>query len=283
MSKIGFLGPEGNFTHRAALIYTSNKVAELVGLPSIRETILAVQHGELDLAVIPFENSLEGAVPIVLDVLAWEVDLQIIEELILPISQTLMIAPGVRWQDITEVYTHPQSAGQCRLFLERNLPQAKLYLTNSNAEGAKQAKMKGITAGAIGPEQAADIFGLEVVMRDIQDKDNNFTRFVVVGKNISPATEEQNKTSIVFSTEHKPGGLACILDILSLWDINLSKIESRPSRGKFGRYIFFIDIEGHVTNPDVRDALTMVKRKTTFYKFLGSYPRVEMDQDAEAE
>jgi prephenate dehydratase len=277
MLKIGFLGPEGTFTQRAALIYTSKKPAELVGLPSIRETLLAVQRGELDLALIPFENSLEGSVPIVLDVLAWEVDLQIIDELILPISQTLMTSPGARLQDITKVYTHPQSAGQCRLFLETQLPQAKLYLTSSNSEGAKQAKMNGITAGAIGPEQAAEIFGLEVVLRDIQDKENNFTRFVVVGKNPSPSTAEQNKTSIVFSTEHKPGSLACILDILSLWDINLSKIESRPSRGKLGRYIFFIDIEGHMLNQDVRDALTMVKRKTTFYKFLGSYPRADMD------
>ncbi|HEY8910692.1 MAG TPA: prephenate dehydratase [Desulfosporosinus sp.] len=277
MLKIGYLGPEGTFTQRAAQIYTTNIVAELVGLPSIRETLLAVQHGELDLAVIPFENSLEGSVNVVLDILAWEVDLQIVDELILPISQTLMINPGARWQDITEVFTHPQSAGQCRRFLETHLPQAKLYLTNSNSEGAQQAKKNGITAGAIGPEQAAAIFGLEVVLHNIQDKDNNFTRFVVVGKNTAHSTANQNKTSIVFSTEHKPGSLSCILDILSLWDINLSKIESRPSRGKLGTYIFFIDIEGHIADPDVRDALTMVKRKTTFYKFLGSYPRVVLD------
>jgi len=152
-----------------------------------------------------------------------------------------------------------------------------LYLTNSNSEGAKQAKEVGITAGAIGPEHAAEIFGLEVVLRDIQDKNSNFTRFVVVGKKLADATSVQNRTSIVFSTEHKPGSLACILDIFSLWDINMSKIESRPSRGKLGRYIFFIDIEGHMLDQDVRDALTMVKRKTTFYKFLGSYPRADMD------
>ncbi len=277
MLRIGFLGPEGTFTQRAALIYTSNNPAELVGLPSIRETLLAVQHGELDLAVIPLENSLEGSVNVVLDILAWEVDLLIIDELILPISQTLMVTPGARWQDITEVFTHPQSAGQCRLFLEKQLPKAELYLKNSNAEGAQQAKKSGITAGAIGPEQAAEIFGLEVVLRDIQDKDNNFTKFVVVGKKSVHSSAGQNKTSIVFTTEHKPGSLSCILDILSLWDINLSKIESRPSRGKFGQYIFFIDIEGHMTNPDVRDALTMVKRKTTFYKFLGSYPKADID------
>jgi len=277
MLKIGFLGPEGTFTQRAAQIYTANKSAELVGLPSIRETLLAVQQGELDLAVIPFENSLEGSVNVGLDILAWEVDLLIIDELILPISQTLMITPGARWKDITEVYTHPQSAGQCRLFLERQLPQAKLYLTNSNSAGAKLAKETGIIAGAIGPEHAAEIFGLEVVLRDIQDKNSNFTRFVVVGKKLDDATSLQNRTSIVFSTEHKPGSLACILDIFSLWDINMSKIESRPSRGKLGRYIFFIDIEGHMLDQDVRDALTMVKRKTTFYKFLGSYPRVDME------
>ncbi|MHB8072274.1 prephenate dehydratase [Desulfosporosinus fructosivorans] len=275
MQRIGFLGPEGTFSQRAALIYITDKPSELVGMSSIRETLLAVQHGELDLAVIPYENSLEGSVNVVLDILAWEVDLHIINELTLPISQTLMINPGARWQDITEVFTHPQSAGQCRLFLETQLPQAKLYLTNSNSEGANQAKKNGITAGAIGAEQAAEIFGLEVAVCDIQDNRNNFTRFVVVGKNPAHNTSDQNKTSIVFSTEHKPGSLACILDIFSLWDINMSKIESRPSRGKLGRYIFFIDIEGHMTDPDVRDALTMVKRKTTFYKFLGSYPRVD--------
>ena len=277
MLKICCLGPEGNFSQSAALMYTSQNQAELVGLPSLREIMLAVQQGELDLAVVPFENSLEGSVNVVLDILAWEVDLLIIDELILPISQTLMVTPGAKWQDITEVFTHPQSAGQCRLFLETKLPQAKLYLTNSNSEGANQAKMQGITAGAIGPEQAAEIFGLEVVLRDIQDKDNNFTRFVVVGKNSAQSTAAKNKTSIVFSTEHKPGSLSCILNIFSLWDINMSKIESRPSRGKLGRYIFFIDIEGHMIDPDVRDALTMVKRKTTFYKFLGSYPRADMD------
>lgn len=277
MQKIGYLGPEGTFTQRAALSYIDNTPAELVSMPSIRETLLAVQQGKLDLAVIPYENSLEGPVNVVLDILAWEVDLHIIKELILPISQTLMINHGAKWQEITEVFTHPQSAGQCRLFLETQLPQAKLHLTNSNSEGAKQAKMIGISAGAIGPEQAAEIFGLEVVLRDIQDNSNNFTRFVVVGKNSTPYISDKNKTSIVFSTEHKPGSLACILDIFSLWDINMSKIESRPSRGKLGRYIFFIDIEGHMTDPDVQDALTMIKRKTTFYKFLGSYPRVDVD------
>jgi prephenate dehydratase len=277
MQKIGFLGPEGTFSQRAALIYINDMHAELVGMPSIREILIAVQHGKLDLAVIPYENSLEGPVNVVLDILAWEVDLHIINELILPISQTLMINPGARWQDITEVFTHPQSAGQCRRFLETQLPQAELHFTNSNSEGANLANKNGITAGAIGPEQAAEIFGLEVALRDIQDNSNNFTRFVVIGKNPVHSLADQNKTSIVFSTEHKPGSLACILNIFSLWDINMSKIESRPSRGKLGRYIFFIDIEGHMTDPDVRDALTMVKRKTTFYKFLGSYPRVELD------
>lgn len=278
MLKIGYLGPEGTFTQQAAQYYIRDKqAADLVGLPSIRETLLAVQRGELDLAVIPFENSLEGSVNIVLDVLAWEVDLMILDELILRISQTLMVTPGANWEDLSEVYTHPQSAGQCRLFLETHLPKAKLYLTSSNAEGANQAQRQGNAAGAIGPEEAAKIFGLEVVLRDIQDKDNNFTRFVVVGKDQTHPPAAHNKTSIAFSTEHKPGSLACILDIFNLWDINMTKIESRPSRGKFGRYIFFIDIDGHGTDPDVRDALTMVQRKTNFFKFLGSYPMAEID------
>ncbi|WP_407312606.1 prephenate dehydratase [Desulfosporosinus sp. SB140] len=278
MLKIGYLGPEGTFTQQAAQRYIRDKQeADLVGLPSIRETLIAVQRGDLDLAVIPFENSLEGSVNIVLDVLAWEVDLMILDELILRISQTLMISPGASWKELTEVYTHPQSAGQCRLFLETHLPQAKLYLTSSNAEGADQAQKKGRTAGAIGPLEASEVFGLEVALHDIQDKDNNFTRFVVVGKDTTHTSAAHNKTSIVFSTEHKPGSLACILDIFNLWDINMTKIESRPSRGQLGRYIFFIDIDGHYTAPDVRDALTMVQRKTNFYKFLGSYPMAETE------
>lgn len=279
MLRIGFLGPEGTFSQLAAQIYSAKNQAELISMPSIRETLLAVESKELDLAVIPFENSLEGSVNVVLDILAWEVDLQIIDELILPISQCLMISSGARWQDLRDIYTHPQSAGQCRLFIETQLPQAKLHLTNSNSEGARHAKLNGVNAGAIGPEQAAEIFGLEVALRDIQDKDNNFTRFIVVSKNSDLAQPKagRNKTSIVFSTEHKPGSLACILNIFSLWDINMSKIESRPSRGKLGTYIFFIDIEGHMLDPDVRDALTMIKRKTTFYKFLGSFPRAEIE------
>ncbi|KLU65582.1 prephenate dehydratase [Desulfosporosinus acididurans] len=278
MHKIGYLGPEGTFSQQAAQHYCFNKQeAALVSLPSIREVLLSVQRNELDLAVIPFENSLEGSVNIVLDVLAWEVDLLIVDELILPISQTLMVTPGADWERISSVYTHPQSAGQCRLFLETHLPQAKVYLTSSNAEGANQAQMSGRTAGAIGPEAAADKFGLQVVLRNIQDKNNNFTRFVVVGKKSIHLPAGRNKTSIVFSTEHTPGSLACILDIFNLWDINMTKIESRPSRGQLGRYIFFIDIDGHLSNPDVRDALTMVQRKTNFYKFLGSYPMAEID------
>ncbi|MDQ7092363.1 prephenate dehydratase [Desulfosporosinus sp. PR] len=280
MLKIGYLGPEGTFTQQAAQRYTRNEQeADLVGLPNIRETLMAVQRGELDLAVIPFENSLEGSVNIVLDILAWEVDLMILDELVLRISQTLMVSPGANWKELAEIYTHPQSAGQCRLFLETHLPQAKLYLTSSNAEGANQARRKGKTAGAIGPLEAAEIFGLETVLQDIQDKDNNFTRFVVVGKDTNHIPAAHNKTSIVFSTEHKPGSLACILDIFNLWDINMTKIESRPSRGQLGRYIFFIDIDGHYTDPDVRDALTMVQRKTNFYKFLGSYPMAETEQN----
>lgn len=272
MKRLGFLGPEGTFSQQAALEYTSNSPAELVALSSIREILLAVQGGKLDLGLIPLENSLEGSINEALDIMAWEVNLFIQGELILPIAQSLMVNPDAQWQDLKKVFTHPQSAGQCRRFLETNLPQAEVRLTYSNAEGAKQAKENGIAAGAIGPEWAAEIFGLQVVLKNIQDAATNCTKFVVIGQGL-PAPTGCDKTSIVFTTEHKPGSLYRILDIFSLWDINLTKIESRPSREKLGRYIFFIDLEGHFADDGVQDALTMVKRKTTFYKFLGSYPR----------
>jgi len=272
MQRFGYLGPAGTFSQQAALTYTGYKSEQLIPFPSLRETLLAVQKDQIELAILPIENSLEGPVPITLDLLAWETELLIRAELILPISQNLLVSPGADWRRVTKVYTHSQSAGQCRKFLETNLPRAEVHMTYSNSEGANFAKAGGPECAAIGPLQAGEIFGLDPVWRDIQDGNNNYTRFVVVGKSEAPPTGD-DKTSIVFSTEDKPGSLYRILDIFNIWDINMSRIESRPARDKLGAYIFFVDIDGHAKDPDVADALTMVKRKTTFYKDLGSYPR----------
>ncbi len=272
MRKIGFLGPEGTFTQQAALTYAKDNPGELVSFSSIPELLAAVQKNQVDFGVIPIENSLEGAVNTSLDILAWEVDLLIQAEITLPISHNLLINPGANWQSITKIYTHPQASAQCRKFLENELPKAEVHFTYSTAEGAKLVKEKGSHCGAIAPLQSAVIFQLDAARKNIQDTDNNCTRFVLVGTSETKPTG-RDKTSIVFSTEHKPGSLYRVLDIFSLWDINMSKIESRPAREKLGTYIFFVDIEGHSADSDMADALTMIRRKTTFYKFLGSYPR----------
>ncbi len=272
MQKIGFLGPPGTFSQQAALIYTRNNPSELISFPTIAEALIAVQQRQLDAAVVPMENSLEGSVNVTLDLLAWEVDLAITAELILPISHNLLITPGAKWREVKQVFTHPQAAGQCRKFLARELPGAEIHLTYSTAEGAQLAKAAGSFTAAIAPHQAADIFELEAARQDIQDSSDNYTRFIVAGAGeTSPSGSD--KTSIVFSTKHRPGSLYRVLDIFNIWDINMNRIESRPARGKLGEYIFFVDLDGHAQEPELADALTMVRRKTTFFKFLGSYRR----------
>ncbi|HWJ02809.1 MAG TPA: prephenate dehydratase [Verrucomicrobiae bacterium] len=270
MQKIGYLGPEGTFSQQAAQRYAQGK-GTLVAGPTIKDVLKQVQAGTLDLAVIPMENSLEGAVNQSLDILAWEVDLNIQGELTLPVKHNLIVNKGDDWRQLHTIYTHPQAGGQCRKFLETELPAARIQFTYSTAEGAHIAKQNNIGFGAIAPAQAAELFGLQVAVSNIQDADNNCTRFAAVGKGAAKPSGK-DKTSIIFSTDHKPGSLYRVLDIFSLWDINMTKIESRPAREQLGSYIFFVDIEGHVDNLDVADALTMVRRKTTFFKFLGSYP-----------
>jgi prephenate dehydratase len=172
------------------------------------------------------------------------------------------------------LFTHPQASGQCRKFLEQELPQVSVSHSLSTAEGARLAKAGGTQCAAIAPRQAGELYGMQILRDNIQDQDNNFTRFAVIG-NKTPISTGRDKTSLVFSTDHHPGSLYRILDIFSLWNLNMTKIESRPARSKLGTYIFFIDLEGHVSDHDMMDALTMVQRKTTFYKFLGSYPQAE--------
>jgi prephenate dehydratase len=274
LQAIGFLGPEGTHTQQAALNYTVDHPAKLSAFPGLSALLQAVQSGALDAAVIPIENSLEGAVNLSLDLLAWEVDLLIIAEIVLPISHCLLVNEGTTMEALQTLFTHPQASGQCRKFLEQELPQVSVSHSLSTAEGARLAKAGGTQCAAIAPRQAGELYGMQILRDNIQDQDNNFTRFAVIG-NKTPISTGRDKTSLVFSTDHHPGSLYRILDIFSLWNLNMTKIESRPARSKLGTYIFFIDLEGHVSDHDMMDALTMVQRKTTFYKFLGSYPQAE--------
>lgn len=278
MTKIGYLGPKGTFSCEAMQKYTGDGQYEAVDFQSIPEIILAVQEGRLDEAIVPIENSIEGAVNATMDMIALEADLMIKAELVLPIREHLLVRKGTDISGIRYVLSHPQPLGQCRRFLSEQLPFAQVKAVNSTSAAAQQVAEGSGELAAIGSAAAAAEYGLEIAKRDIQDHTNNRTRFIVVGRDDAQRSGN-DKTSIVFSTEDKPGSLYRVLDIFNLWDINMTRIESRPAKHRLGRYIFFVDVLGHREDGDLRDALTMVKRKTSFLKILGSYPICQEPQE----
>jgi prephenate dehydratase len=274
MGKIGFLGPKGTFSQEALEKYIQDDNCLAYDYNSIQELLQAVQSGELDEAVVPIENSLEGAVNATLDIMAGDLDLRIKAEIIVSIEQNLLVKPGSKKSDIRYILSHPQALGQCRNFINSNFPDAEVIMIFSTAGAAKEVSCCSNDSAAIGSRTAARVYGLEVLEEGIQDNRNNFTRFIVVSKEHGKRTGS-DKTSIVFSTENKPGSLYRVLDIFNLWDINMTRIESRPAKNKLGKYVFFVDVEGHIDDEDIRDAFTMIKRKTSFFKFLGSYPQYD--------
>ena len=271
MHKIGYLGPKGTFSHEALLTYAKKMTYEACDYSSIQELLQAVQNNEVVEAIAPIENSIEGAVNATLDILAADVDLLIKSELVIPVRENLLVKKGTLLKDIRYILSHPQPLGQCRNFITSRFPNAQIRATYSTAGAAEEVAAGSGDSAAIGSSAAAEAYGLEIAEQDIHDCENNYTRFVVISHTDEERTGN-DRTSIVFTTEDKPGCLYRVLDIFSLWDINLSKIESRPAKNQLGRYIFFVDISGHREDDDIRDALTMIKRKSSFYKFLGSYP-----------
>lgn len=271
MLKIGFLGPKGTFSHEALLIYAKDLSYEACDYSSIQELLQAVADHRIDEAIAPIENSIEGAVNATLDILAADVDLLIKSELVIPVRENLLVKKGASMDDIRHILSHPQPLGQCRNFINARFPNAHVRATYSTAGAAEEVAAGSGDSAAIGSSAAAEAYGLEIVEKDIHDCENNHTRFVVVSHTDGERTGD-DRTSIVFTTEDKPGCLYRVLDIFNLWDINMSKIESRPAKNQLGRYIFFVDISGHREDDDIRDALTMIKRKSSFFKFLGSYP-----------
>jgi prephenate dehydratase len=232
---------------------------------------MAFAQNTLDEAVVPMENSIEGAVNATMDMISQDTELMIKAEIIIPVRACLLAKKGTDIADIRFVLSHPQPLGQCRRFLYSNMPYAQTRVVSSTAAAAEETAAGSGDIAAIASRTAAEVYGLEVIKEDIQDHDNNYTRFIIIARNDAARTGN-DKTSIVFSTEDTPGSLYRVLGIFNLWDINMTRIESRPAKNKLGRYVFFVDIEGHRDDEDLRDALTMVKRKTTFLRILGSYP-----------
>ncbi len=272
MPSIGYLGPRGTFTQEALEAGFSQQFDRLVPYSTVPEVLLAVQSGEVDSGIVPIENSIEGAVSVTLDTLAFETDLLIERELVHPVSHRLLARPGVRREDVAGIVSHPQAAAQCRGFMARWFAGVPVRAANSTAEAALAVSESDEPLAAIATELAAGIYGLEVLDRDLEDHAQNVTRFVIVGKRKASPTG-RDKTSIAcFIRENRPGSLLEILQEFASRGINLTKIESRPTKKVLGEYYFFIDIEGHVDEPEVAGAIGSLVGMLRELKLLGSYP-----------
>jgi prephenate dehydratase len=274
VTRIAFLGPPGTFTEEALLTQADLAGEELVPMRSVPDALAAVQSGDADLALVPIENSVEGTVNVTLDALTFELDLLVQREVLLAVELNLLAPAGLGLDDVRRVMSIPHATAQCRGFLSRELPGVELVASNSTAEAAEEvgANRPPHTA-AIGTRLAAKLYGLEVLAPVIVDHLDNQTRFVLVARDGIPAPSGHDKTSIVcFQDTDRPGSLHAILGQFSARNINLTKLESRPTKKSLGDYCFVIDMEGHVTDEVVADCLRDLHAQLANVKFLGSYP-----------
>ncbi len=270
MSTIGYMGPDGTFSHTAALGY-SKGLYELREYPTIYAVIQAVNSGEISCGIVPIENSIEGSINTTLDALAYDTDLYITDEYVLKIDQNLLVKKGTKKEDIKMIASHSSAIGQCSKFLHDEFPGAKVTAMNSTVQAALAARDGDGTTAAIGSAGGAELYGLDIMYRGCNDIDNNRTRFVVVSKTRNVSVSEHDKSSVVFTLPHEPGSLYKALGLFETAKINMLKIESRPLKTELGKYIFFIDIEGNADSPEIYFALDNIRSRTSFYKFLGSY------------
>ncbi len=271
---IAFLGPAGTFTEEALFTqpdYASSTVLPFAGLPDVLD---AVHAGSADLAFVPIENSIEGTVNAIVDSLVFEVDLLIQREVILDIHMQLMAPPGSAITSITRVLSFPHASGQCRRFLADRLPEAEVVPTNSTAEAARiVGEDRHLDTAALAPRLAAGLYDLDILASAVEDHPDNQTRFVALAPRGIPAPTGHDKTSIVcFQREDRPGSLHAILSEFAARSINLTKLESRPTKRGLGDYCFLIDLSGHVAQEVVADCLRVLHAELAGVKFLGSYP-----------
>ncbi len=273
MTRVGFLGPQGTFAEQALLTQPDLAAGEAVPLRTVPNVITAVERGEVDVGLVPIENSIDGSITVTLDTLAFDTELLVQREVDLPISLHLCGKAGTKLAEVTTVLSHPSPLAQCRMWLGKHLPDVDAVAANSTADAAHRvAKSKRSDWVSIGTTIGAQHAGLVVLASDIEDHSDNLTRFVVVGQGI-PGPTGHDKTSIVcFQREDRPGSLLAILQEFSARAINLTKLESRPTKRNLGEYCFFIDFEGHIADEIVADCLKNLAAKQAEVKFLGSYP-----------
>lgn len=272
MRPVTYFGPEGTFTEEALLTQADLAACARTPQRSVPDVIAAVERGDFAAGVVPIENMIEGSVSVTLDTLAFESDLLIQREVDLPISLSFCTRPGVALADIRAVLSFPIAAAQCRGWLARKVPHAEFQAANSTSDAAREVARSKRPLGAICNPLAADRYDLKVAARGIEDHPENLTRFVVVGHGVPAPTGHDKTTIVVFQRADRPGSLLGILQEFAARSINLTKLESRPTKQSLGDYCFFIDLDGHIADELLADALRTVAAKQARVKFLGSYP-----------
>ncbi|MDE3035325.1 MAG: prephenate dehydratase [Nitrospirota bacterium] len=265
--KVAYLGPAATFTHLAC-IKKFGASAQYIPVNSIKDVFDEVERGRANFGVVPIENSTEGVVNYTLDMFV-DSTLLIYGEVLLEVSHYLLSKTG-RLEDIAKIYSHPQPIAQCRHWLETNLPQVPVSEVTSTARAAELCATDP-AAAAIASELAAQLYGLKIIKARIEDNVHNFTRFLVLSKK-APERTGKDKTSVMISVKDKVGALYDLLRPFASHGLNMTKIESRPSRRKAWEYIFFVDVEGHIDEEPVKKALEEIKSRCLFMKILGSYP-----------
>ncbi len=263
---IGTLGPEGSFSEKAAKQW--NGRAELRYYDDILDTVDALLRNEVDCSIVPIENSLEGSITLTLDLLM-EQELKIVGEVIVQVKHCLL-SKG-KLSDLKILMSIPQALSQCKKYIKKNFKNIEVRSTLSTSHAAKLASESKQIA-AIASRESARIYGLEILDEDIQDANENFTRFIVIGRTAPPATGNDKTSIIVYLEKNRPGALYEILGEFANKGIDLTKIESRPTKKVLGDYLFYIDLKGHIEDRIIKDALEKVKSKVGMLKILGSYP-----------
>jgi prephenate dehydratase len=274
--RIAYLGPRGTFSEDALRAAVGDEEVEPVPSASVYDAILAVREGEAGRALVPFENSIEGAVTATLDTLAFDADgVTLVGEYDLPIRHCLIAREDIPLERIEVVVSHPQPSAQCARFIRENLPQAEVRAALSTADAVRTVAESGEPWAALGAESAANLYGAAVLRHGVEDEADNITRFVwVAPEGTTPSGSGPWRTSLVFSElgEDHPGALVDALQVFSASAINLTRIESRPLRRGLGRYQFFVDIEGTSAEDPLAGAIETLRSKAESVRVLGSWP-----------
>lgn len=278
--RIGFLAPEGTFSEEAAFERGRQigGISIRICLPSFDALVRAVISRKVNEAVIPLENMIQGDVGEVFDsIIAANGKIKIKGELILPVKQNLIVMPLIRFlSEIKLVASKREATTQCQNWMKKHLPKASFISVDSTGTAVKNLHTYGRETAAIGSLFASKLYGRKVLAKNIQDKKNNTTHFLVLSGKDEKKISGKDKTSLIFIISNRPGSLYRVLGVFDALEINMTKIESRPSKNKIGEYIFWVDIDGHRREETVKEAIKALDKKTDFLKVLGSYPKYKL-------